>query len=59
VAQFAVTYLPSLQAIFGTQAVPFLDGALIVAVGALFFGLIETEKQMRLAFRRPAREGEA
>ncbi|MBX9702286.1 MAG: cation transporting ATPase C-terminal domain-containing protein, partial [Acetobacteraceae bacterium] len=58
-AQFAVTYLPSLQAIFGTQAVPFLDGVLIVAVGALFFGLIEIEKQMRLAFRRPARVAEA
>ena len=59
-AQFAVTYLPPLQAIFGTQAVPFLDGVLIVAVGAVFFALIETEKQMRLAFRRsnPRSDGE-
>ncbi len=50
-AQFAVTYLPPLQAVFGTQAVPLRDGLLIVAVGVVFFALIETEKQMRLAFR--------
>jgi magnesium-transporting ATPase (P-type) len=51
-AQFAITYLPPLQAIFGTQPVPFWDGVLIVALGAVFFALIETEKQMRLAFSR-------
>ncbi len=50
-AQVGVTYLPPLQAIFGTRAVPLWDGALIVAVGVVFFALIETEKQMRLAFR--------
>ncbi|GAA0312299.1 HAD-IC family P-type ATPase [Rhodovulum strictum] len=54
-AQFAITYLPPLQVLFGTAAIPFWDGVLIVAVGVLFFALIETEKQMRLAFRRPAR----
>ncbi|ABD89392.1 cation-transporting P-type ATPase [Rhodopseudomonas palustris] len=53
-AQFAITYLPPLQKLFGTRAVPILDGVLIVAVGMAFFALIETEKQMRLAFRRPA-----
>lgn len=51
-AQFAITYLAPLQAVFGTQAVPFLDGVLIVAVGAVFFTLIELEKQMCLAFSR-------
>ncbi len=51
-AQFAITYLPPLQAVFGTRAVPLADGLLLVAVGVLFFVLIETEKQMRLAFRR-------
>ena len=50
-AQFAITYLPPLQAVFGTQPVPLVDGILIVAVGAGFFALIEIEKQMRLAFR--------
>ncbi|MFX0544665.1 cation-transporting P-type ATPase [Roseovarius sp. S1116L3] len=52
-AQFAITYLPPLQAVFGTRNVPLLDGLLIVAIGAVFFALIESEKQMRLAFRRP------
>ncbi len=50
-AQFAVTYMPPLQAVFGTEAVPLFDGLLIVATGVVFFGLIETEKRMRLAFR--------
>jgi magnesium-transporting ATPase (P-type) len=53
-AQFAITYIPPLQAVFGTHAVPVLDGFLIVAIGFVFFALIETEKQMRLAFRRPS-----
>jgi len=52
-AQFAITYIPPLQTIFGTQAVPLLDGLLVVAIGAIFLALIETEKQMRLTFRRP------
>lgn len=55
-ALLAITYLPPLQTIFGTQAVALLDGLLIVAIGAVFFALIETEKQMRLAFRRPQTE---
>lgn len=53
VAQFAITYLPPLQAVFGTEAVPIRDGLLIVAIGAVFFALIETEKQVRLAFLSP------
>ena len=48
-AQFAITYLPPLQGVFGTTAIPFRDGVLIVAVGAVFFALVEVEKQMRLA----------
>lgn len=52
VAQFAVTYIPPLQKVFGTQAVPFKDGTLIVAIGLLFFAIIEVEKQLRLALRR-------
>ncbi|MBE0414421.1 cation-transporting P-type ATPase [Yoonia sp.] len=50
VAQVAMTYLPLMQMVFGTQAVPFYDGVLIIGVGVVFFALIETEKQMRLAF---------
>jgi hypothetical protein len=51
VAQFAITYLPSLQTIFVTQSIPFLDGVLIVGVGVALFALIETEKQIRLRLR--------
>jgi calcium-translocating P-type ATPase len=50
-AQFAVTYLPPLQDILGTEPVPLLDGLLIVGIGAAFFALIEIEKQIRLGFR--------
>lgn len=48
VAQFAVTYLAPLQAVFTTESVPFVDGVLILAVGAVFFVMIEVEKQLRL-----------
>ena len=58
-AQFTITYAPPLQAVFGTQAVPFRDGLLVVAIGAVFFALIETEKQMRLAFGRTSMNEEA
>jgi magnesium-transporting ATPase (P-type) len=51
-AQFAVTYLPPLQAVLGTEPVPLADGVLIVAIGAAFFAIIEIEKQMRLGLRR-------
>jgi len=51
-AQFAVTYLGPLQAVFATVAIPFLDGLLIVGVGVALFTIIELEKQIRLTFRR-------
>ncbi len=51
VAQFAVTYLPSLQGVFGTAAVSLGDGLLIVAIGVVFFALLEIEKQLRLRLR--------
>ena len=54
-AQFAVTYFPPLQHVFGTEAVPFFDGMLIVAVGAVFFAVIESEKQLRIVFQRTER----
>ena len=50
-AQLAITYVPPLQAIFGTKAVPLPDGMLIVAAGGVFFALIVIEKRIRLAFR--------
>ncbi len=52
IAQFAITYLPPLQAVFETESILFLDGLLIVGVGVVLFIIIELEKQMRLVFRR-------
>ncbi len=49
-AQFAMTYAPPLQAVFGTEAVPLADGLRVVAVGVVFFALVELEKQIRLRF---------
>jgi len=51
-AQFAITFLEPLQMVFGTQSVPVRDGLLIIGVGTAFFGLIEIEKQLRLALQR-------
>ncbi|WP_372659316.1 cation-transporting P-type ATPase [Hydrogenophaga sp.] len=57
-AQFAITYLPVLQRIFATEAVPLLDGMLIVGVGVALFALLESEKQLRLVLaRRTVEEG--
>ena len=50
-AQFAVTYLPPLQAVLGTRPVPLTDGLLIVAIGIAFFAIVEIEKQIRLGLR--------
>jgi magnesium-transporting ATPase (P-type) len=47
-AQFAITYLPPLQAVFATRPIPFWDGLLIIGVGVALFAIIETEKQIRL-----------
>lgn len=51
IAQFAITYLPTLQSLFATQAVPLLDGLLIIGVGVTLFAIIEIEKQLRLRLR--------
>jgi len=50
-AQFAMTYIPFLQGIFGTEAIAFKDGLLIIGVGVVLFFIIETEKQIRLRLR--------
>jgi len=48
VAQFSITYLSPLQAVFATEAVPFFDGLLIIGVGMALFAVIEVEKQIRI-----------
>jgi calcium-translocating P-type ATPase len=51
-AQFAITYIPALQSVLGTEAVVLFDGLLIIGVGAAFFAIIEIEKQIRLGLKR-------
>ena len=51
-AQFAITYVAPLQEVFATEAVSVFDGMLIVAVGVVLFAIVESEKQIRLLFRR-------
>ncbi len=51
-AQFAITYAPPLQEVFGTRPVPLFDGMLIFGLGALLFATLELEKQLRLSVRR-------
>ena len=55
VAQFCVTYLPAAQPVLGTRPVPLQDGLLIIAIGAVFFAVIETEKQLRLLLSENSR----
>jgi magnesium-transporting ATPase (P-type) len=50
-AQLAITYVPMLQAVFATEAVPFWDGLLVIAIGIALFVIVETEKQIRLQLR--------
>jgi magnesium-transporting ATPase (P-type) len=50
-AQFAITYLPPLQNVFATVAIPLWDGFLIVGIGVALFAIIEAEKQLRLRLR--------
>jgi magnesium-transporting ATPase (P-type) len=46
VAQLVFTYAPFMQALFDTRPLRFLDGALIVAVGAGLMFLLEGEKML-------------
>ena len=50
-AQFAFTYLPSMQAVFATESVPLVDGLIVVGIGVALFAVIELEKQLRLHLR--------
>lgn len=52
-AQVVVTYLPLAQGILGTNSVSLSDGLLIVGIGAVFFAIVEVEKQIRLGLAPP------
>jgi magnesium-transporting ATPase (P-type) len=46
--QLSITYIPGLQAVFGTEAVGLYDAMLIIGIGIVLFLVIELEKQVRL-----------
>ncbi|ACI99824.1 cation-transporting P-type ATPase [Rhodospirillum centenum] len=48
--QFAFTYLPPFQALFGTAAVRFGDGVIVVVLGAVLLVFLELEKMIRQKF---------
>ena len=50
--QLAVTYIPSAQMIFGTVPLSPFYATIVIGAGAAVFGLLEVEKQLRLAIRR-------
>jgi magnesium-transporting ATPase (P-type) len=52
IAQFLITYLPLLQKIFETSAVSIIDGLILIGIGITFFAILETEKQIRISFKR-------
>jgi magnesium-transporting ATPase (P-type) len=52
VTQIAVIYLPILQTIFGTSALKLEEWFIICIVGVLLFIILESEKQLRLLFKR-------
>ncbi len=52
VLQFAFTYAPWLQALFGTTAITMVDWLRIIAFGALVFVLVEIEKVLVRRFGR-------
>lgn len=54
VAQLAFTYLPPLQAIFGTRAIGLLEGAVVVGIGVLLLLAVEIEKRLATLIGRRA-----
>ncbi len=55
IGQFAITYVPFLQGVFGTAGVSLVDGLAIVGVGIALFAILEVEKQIRLHLTGPVR----
>lgn len=53
-AQFAVTYVPFLNRVFGTSPVSIFDGLMVVGAGILFLFIIEIEKRIRSALHMKA-----
>ena len=49
-AQLSITYIPTLQGIFDTRAIPLIEGMMVMGLGITLFVIIEFEKQIRLRF---------
>ena len=47
-AQLSISYVPLLQNIFATEAMPLKEALMVFAAGVLLFALLETEKRFRL-----------
>ena len=45
-AQLAFTYLPWMQAVFGTESIALADGAVIIGIGAALLVVVEIEKRL-------------
>lgn len=52
IGQLAITYLPIMQSIFKTEAVPFGDGVLVISIGVALFAVAEMEKRLRLMAKK-------
>jgi hypothetical protein len=50
VAQLAFTYLPFIQAAFGTGAVGLAEGLAVIGTGVALLLLVELEKRIRFRF---------
>ncbi|OBP14761.1 carbonate dehydratase [Rheinheimera sp. SA_1] len=53
VAQLAITYIPLLQPVFGTEAIGWQGCLMILGIGVLFYLILEVEKQLRLRWFPP------
>jgi magnesium-transporting ATPase (P-type) len=53
IGQLLITYLPPLQTVFATEAVPAFEVLLMLGIGVLLFVVIEAEKQLRLRLAAP------
>ena len=58
VGQMALTYVPVLQRVFRTEAMPLSALVLILGVGVLLFLALEGEKQLRLRLGRRGKMGQ-
>ncbi|MEX0758000.1 MAG: HAD-IC family P-type ATPase, partial [Tistlia sp.] len=52
VAQLAFTYLPVLNAVFGSRPVALSDGLVVIALGVVLLAVVELEKRIFAALRR-------